>query len=69
MKKCTIVIPKRNSYCRHKSSARGPWFKVSSVRVWSLNPRSQFNHIIAQAARSIIKPHSKAEIIIIIIIK
>ena len=27
---CTILIPKGNSYCRHKSSARGPRFKVSS---------------------------------------
>ena len=27
---CTILIPKGNSYCRRKSSARGPWFKVSS---------------------------------------
>ena len=27
---CTILIPKRNSYCRRKSSARGPRFKVSS---------------------------------------
>ena len=26
----TILIPKGNSYCRRKSSARGPWFKVSS---------------------------------------
>ena len=27
---CTIFIPKGNLYCRHKSSARGPRFKVSS---------------------------------------
>ena len=27
---CTILIPKRNSYCRRKSSTRGPRFKVSS---------------------------------------
>ena len=27
---CTILIPKGNSYCRHKSSARGTRFKVSS---------------------------------------
>ena len=27
---CTILIPKGNSYCRRKSSARGPRFKVSS---------------------------------------
>ena len=27
---CTILIPKGNTYCRHKSSARGPRFKVSS---------------------------------------
>ena len=27
---CTILIPKGNSYCRRKSSARGPQFKVSS---------------------------------------
>ena len=27
---CTILIPKRNSYCCRKSSARGPRFKVSS---------------------------------------
>ena len=27
---CTIFIPKGNSYCRRKSSARGPRFKVSS---------------------------------------
>ena len=27
---CTILIPKGNSYCRRKSSSRGPWFKVSS---------------------------------------
>ena len=27
---CTILIPKGNSYCRRKSSAKGPWFKVSS---------------------------------------
>ena len=27
---CTILIPKGNSYCRHKSSARGPRVKVSS---------------------------------------
>ena len=26
---CTILIPKGNSYCRRKSSARGPRFKVS----------------------------------------
>ena len=26
---CTILIRKGNSYCRRKSSARGPWFKVS----------------------------------------
>ena len=25
----TILIPKENSYCRHKSSARGPPFKIS----------------------------------------
>ena len=28
---CTILIPKGNSYCRRKSSARGPRFKVSSI--------------------------------------
>ena len=28
--KCTIFVPKGNSYCRRKSSARGLWFKVSS---------------------------------------
>ena len=27
---CTILSPKGNSYCRRKSSARGPQFKVSS---------------------------------------
>ena len=27
---CTILIPTGNSYCRRKSSARGPRFKVSS---------------------------------------
>ena len=27
---CTILIPKGNSYCCRKSSARGPRFKVSS---------------------------------------
>ena len=27
---CTILIPKGNSYCRRKSSTRGPRFKVSS---------------------------------------
>ena len=27
---CTILIPKGNSYCGRKSSARGPLFKVSS---------------------------------------
>ena len=27
---CTILIPKGNSYCRRKSSARGPRLKVSS---------------------------------------
>ena len=27
---CTISIPKKNSYCHRKSSARGPRFKVSS---------------------------------------
>ena len=27
---CTVLIPKGNSYCRRKSSARGPWFRVSS---------------------------------------
>ena len=27
---CTIIITKGNSNCRHKSSARGPPFKVSS---------------------------------------
>ena len=27
---CTILISKGNSYCRRKSSARGPRFKVSS---------------------------------------
>ena len=27
---CTILIPEGNSYCRRKSSARGPRFKVSS---------------------------------------
>ena len=27
---CTILIPKGNSYCRRKSSAREPRFKVSS---------------------------------------
>ena len=27
---CTILIPKGNSYCRSKCSARGPRFKVSS---------------------------------------
>ena len=27
---CFILIPKGNSYCRRKSSARGPRFKVSS---------------------------------------
>ena len=40
---CTILIPKGNSYCRHKSSARGPRFKVSSeglsakigIPIWS----------------------------------
>ena len=26
----TMMIQKGNSYYRHKSSARGPWFKVSS---------------------------------------
>ena len=26
---CTLLIPKGNSYCRRKSSARGPRFKVS----------------------------------------
>ena len=26
---CTILIPKGNSYCRRKSRARGPQFKVS----------------------------------------
>ena len=27
---CTMLIPKGNSYCRHKSSARRPLFKLSS---------------------------------------
>ena len=27
---CTMLIPKGNSYCHRKSSARGPRFKVSS---------------------------------------
>ena len=27
---CTLLIPRGNSYCRRKSSARGPRFKVSS---------------------------------------
>ena len=26
---CTLLISKGNSYCRHKSTARDPWFKVS----------------------------------------
>ena len=30
IEKCTISIPKGNSYCRRKSSARWPRFKVSS---------------------------------------
>ena len=30
---CTILIPKGNSYCRRKSSARGPRFKVSSEEI------------------------------------
>ena len=30
---CTILIPKGNSYCRRKSSARGPRFKVSSIEL------------------------------------
>ena len=29
IKNCTISIPKGNSYCRRKCSARGPRFKVS----------------------------------------
>ena len=29
LENCTILTPKGNSYCRRKSSARGPWFKVS----------------------------------------
>ena len=40
---CTILIPEENSYCRNKSSARGPLFKVSSeglstefdILIWS----------------------------------
>ena len=27
---CTMLIPKGNSYCRRKSSTKGPRFKVSS---------------------------------------
>ena len=35
---CTILIPKGNSYCRRKSSARGPQFKVSSEsQIWTCN--------------------------------
>ena len=30
---CPLLIPDGNSYCRRKSSARGPWFKVSSERL------------------------------------
>ena len=30
---CTILIPEGNSYCRLKSSARGPRFKVLSERL------------------------------------
>ena len=41
--KCTILIPKGNSYYRYKSSARGPRFKVSlegisveiDILIWS----------------------------------
>ena len=34
--KCTMLIPKGNSYCHRKSNARGPWMLNISVKYWSL---------------------------------